>query len=215
MAEKNLILIGGGGHCEACIDVVEASGEFQIHGIVDIEDKLRQKVSGYEIIASDKDLPSLIKRYKYFLITIGYIKEPDKRIEKFKLLKRFGTEFPVIISSLAYVSKRSNIEEGTIIMHRANVNCSVNIGANCIVNTCALIEHNVKIGSHCHISTGSIINGECTIGDSVFLGSNSVVVNNTNIADNVIIGAGSVVVKSINESGVYAGVPARRIDRYD
>ena len=33
MKEK-IILIGGGGHCKSCIDVIEAQGRFQIMAIV-------------------------------------------------------------------------------------------------------------------------------------------------------------------------------------
>jgi len=35
--KKELILIGGGGHCTACIDVIEQEGRFAIAGIVDVE----------------------------------------------------------------------------------------------------------------------------------------------------------------------------------
>ena len=31
---KSLLLIGGGGHCHSCIDVIEASGIYKIKGLV-------------------------------------------------------------------------------------------------------------------------------------------------------------------------------------
>ena len=34
---SKLILIGGGGHCHACIDVIESTQKFQIIGIIDIQ----------------------------------------------------------------------------------------------------------------------------------------------------------------------------------
>jgi len=49
MKEK-IILIGGGGHCKSCIDVVEQQGKYQIAGIVDLPEKLHQKLLGYEVI---------------------------------------------------------------------------------------------------------------------------------------------------------------------
>ena len=33
---QKLILIGGGGHCRYCIDVIEQEGKYQICGIEDI-----------------------------------------------------------------------------------------------------------------------------------------------------------------------------------
>ena len=211
MVKKNLLLIGGGGHCKACIDVIEAEDRFKIAGIVDIENKLHQRVLNYEVIASDKDLPDLINKYKDFFITIGCIKNPRKRMEKFEYLKQLGAEFPVIISPLAHVSRSACVGEGTIVMHKAIVNADASVGKNCIVNTSSLIEHDAKIGDHCHISTGSIVNGTCNVGNRVFIGSNSVVADNVNIEDDVVIGAGSVIVKSISEAGLYIGNPTRRL----
>lgn len=211
MNKKDLILIGGGGHCKSCIDVIETESLFNIAGIVEVDDKLHQKVLDYKIIASDKDLPNLIHRYKHFLVTIGSTKDPCKRVEKFEDLKKLGAIFPVIISSSAHVSASACVGEGTIVMHKAIVNADADVGKNCIVNNLALIEHDAKIGNHCHISTGSIINGKCNIGDRVFIGSNSVVINNVDIVDDVVVGAGSVVLKSISKAGTYAGNPACRI----
>lgn len=212
MKEK-IVLIGGGGHCKSCIDVIEVENRFKIAGIVDVKEKLHQKLLGHEVIACDEDLPKLAKEYKYFLITIGQIKNADKRIEKFKYLKSLGTKFPIVVSPLAYVSKSAFVDEGTIIMHNAFVNAQAAIGKNCIVNTNAVVEHDTRVGDHCHISIGSIINGGCSIGEKTFLGSNSVIANNTKVAESTIIGAGSVVVKSISESGTYAGNPIRKLSR--
>ena len=38
---KNLILIGAGGHCLSCIDVIELQNYYRIAGLVD--NKLRKK----------------------------------------------------------------------------------------------------------------------------------------------------------------------------
>lgn len=211
--KQEIILIGGGGHCKACIDVIEKEDRFKIAGIVDIKRSLHKKVLEYEVTASDEDLPDLVKKRAYFLITIGQIKRADNRLEKFKYLKSLGTQFPVVISPLAYVSKYAHVSEGTVIMHKAFINANVNIGKNCIINTGAIVEHGSSIGNHCHISTGSIINGECSIGKCTFIGSNSVIANNISIADNVVISAGSSVIKSIDVSGTYAGNPAKQLHR--
>lgn len=71
---NEIILIGGGGHCRSCIDVIESEGRFKILGIVDIKEKLHRKVLGYEIIGSDEDIPRLARQFKYFFITIGILK---------------------------------------------------------------------------------------------------------------------------------------------
>jgi sugar O-acyltransferase (sialic acid O-acetyltransferase NeuD family) len=209
---NKIILIGGGGHCVSCADVIELENKFTIAGIVEKADNLSIKLPAYQIVGTDKDLPELAAKYENFLITIGFIKNAAVRIKLFQTIKELNGNFPVIISPLAYTAKNSTIGEGSIIMHRAVINAQAKIGINCIINTGCLIEHNTVIGDHCHISTYAVINGSCNIGSRVFIGSGSLIRDGITIGDDVIIGIGSVVTRDIIEKGVYAGNPLRKID---
>lgn len=205
MAREQIILIGGGGHCTACIDVIEATDRFEIAGIVDVKKNVGRKILGYEIKYIDDDLTFLIKRYGNFLVTLGQIKSAERREELFGRMKEMGAMFPVIISPRSTVSRHTLIGEGTLIMHHAVVNAGVAIGSNCIVNTGAIIEHDAAIGDHCHISTGAIINGKTTIKDRCFIGSNSVMREAIDIGENSVIGAGLRVMRSIGPNSVLKG----------
>ncbi|MFY9107181.1 acetyltransferase [Aliarcobacter cryaerophilus] len=172
MKEK-IVLIGGGGHCHSVIDVLEQTNKYEIIGIVDIKKNIGKKVLDYKIIACDDDLEELFKTCKKAVITIGHIKTNELRKKLFEKAKNIGFDFPTIISPLAYVSKHSFIEEGTVIMHHALVNANTKIGKNCIINTKSLIEHDCIVEDNCHISTASIINGGVIVKNDSFVGSNS------------------------------------------
>jgi len=58
---KPILLIGGGGHCRSCIDVIEAEGKYKIAGIVNQPGGNREPVLGYEVLGNDEDLPELLK----------------------------------------------------------------------------------------------------------------------------------------------------------
>lgn len=191
--KEKILLLGGGGHCKSVIDVIEQQDKYKIMGIIDLREKLGQKVLGYEIIATDNDLPLLIKDCKNILITLGQIGTGEKRKELFKKCKTLGFNFPVIISPYAYVSKYSYIGEGTVIMHGAIVNASVRIGKNCIINTKAIIEHDAVIEDYCHISTGAIINGGVIVKEGSFIGSNATIKEYTTVLKNSFVKAGSLV----------------------
>jgi sugar O-acyltransferase (sialic acid O-acetyltransferase NeuD family) len=197
IAMDDLILFGGGGHCRSCIDVIEMEKKFQIAGIIDVAGKVDQSVLGYPVIGTDDDLNKLIRKCRYFLITIGQIESADVRIEKYEYLKKLGASFPVIVSPFAHVSKHSIIGAGTIIMHNVIVNAGAQIGANCIINTGAIIEHDVSIGDNCHISTGAIVNGGTTIGAKTFLGSNSATRQYIEIGEGVFMKSGVTVPVSL------------------
>lgn len=171
---KELLLVGGGGHCKSCIDVIEEEGKFKILGIIDQKEKLGQTILGYEVIGTDEDFPNLIKHCGFFHITVGQIGSPNIRVKIFNQLKNLNAEFPVIISPLAHVSKYSKLGEGTIIMHYAMINADTSVGKNCIINTKSLIEHDSVIEDFCHIATGAIINGGTKVEKESFIGSGAV-----------------------------------------
>lgn len=211
MKKKEIILIGGGGHCNSCIDVIESNNHYIIAGIIDSKDRIGDSILGYKVIGCDDDLEELRKTYDYALITVGQIKSATIRIKLFNTLTNIGFTLPTIIASTAYVSKHSVIGGGTIIMHQTVVNANTIIGENCIINTKAIIEHDSKIGDNCHISTNSVLNGNVTIGNECFVGSSSTFVNGLSISNNVFIGINSVINKQIQEPGIYVGNPFRKI----
>ena len=200
--KENIILIGGGGHCKSCIDVIDSEGRFSIAGIVDVKESMGKKVLGYEIIASDEDLPRLTKDYRNYVITMGQIQSPAKRIRIFETLKGLNANMPMIISPVAYLSKYARIDEGTMVMHHALINADAHIGRNCIINTKAIVEHDAIIESNCHISTGAIINGGTIIRQNSFIGSNAMVREYVEVGRNSVVGAGFSVMKDLPENSI-------------
>ena len=204
---KKIILIGGGGHCKSCIDVIESIKTFKIIGIIDKKENIGKKVLDYKIIGTDEDILTLSHKTDYFLITIGQIGTSSKREKIYNYLIENNLKTTCIISPFSVVSKNAIIEPGTIVMHHAVINSSAKIGKCSIINTKALIEHETQIGDFCHISTGAIINGGVVVEKNCFIGSNSTVNLGTRIHEKTIIASSSLVTKSINKSGVYKGVP--------
>jgi sugar O-acyltransferase (sialic acid O-acetyltransferase NeuD family) len=206
MENKNLILVGGGGHCKSVIDVAESAG-YTIKGILDLPEKVGEKILGYPIMGTDKDISEFVHEV-LFLVTVGQIKDASLRINLHQKIVNAGGKLATVIAATAHVSNYAKIGEGTVVMHQAMVNADAVIGKSCIINTFANIEHDVVIGDYCHISTGAIINGNCKIGRGTFFGSQSVMVNGLEIAEECIIGAGSVVSKDLKQKGIYWGNPA-------
>ena len=192
-----LLLIGGGGHCRSCIDVIETEGRFDIKGIVQPRKDGLEPVFGYPILGEDADLPQLLTTTPYALVTVGQIKSPATRIALYELLKKYNVNIPVVVSPKAHVSRHATVAEGSIVMHEAIVNAGASVGPNTIVNNMALIEHDVKIGAHCHISTGSRVNGYVFIESGCFIGSGAVIREGVRIGSNSVIGAGCFIARDV------------------
>lgn len=191
---KKILLIGAGGHCKSCIDVIEQQGIYEIAGIIDKPDSPSDSVLGYPVVGTDNDLEKLRATFDYAFITIGHLKQVKSRIRVYEQLKQLDFQLPVIVSSLSYVSKYAIIGAGTIIMHHAVVNVHAKIGNNCIVNTKALVEHDAQVGDHCHVSTNAVVNGGVMVGECSFIGSCATTKQYINIPADSFIKAGSLVV---------------------
>jgi sugar O-acyltransferase (sialic acid O-acetyltransferase NeuD family) len=201
--KPELILVGGGGHCHSVIDTIEESDKFRIAGIIDVKERVGEKILGYQIIGSDADLERFAREYTFFLVTVGQIKNVAPRLRIYELLRSFGAVMASIVSPRAHVSRHAHIGAGSVVLHGATVNSGAITGENCIINCHSLIEHGVVTGSHCHISTGSIINGDTRIGDRTFIGSGAVIKQGVEIGCDCIIGAGSVIMKNIPDGTIF------------
>lgn len=101
------------------------------------------------------------------------------------------------------------------------------IGERCKIQSHSFVCELVNIGNDCFIGHGVMFINDLfsgggpargnkelwkstTIGNNVSIGSNATILPVT-ICDKVVIGAGAVVTKNINEPGIYAGNPARKI----
>lgn len=214
MKEKRLILVGGGGHCKAVIDVAMAA-ERPIMGIIDESLAIDDSVAGVSVIGRDNDIKEIVAKHGdsvEFLITVGHIKSSTIRVRIANAITLAGGSFATpLIAPSAHIAIGAQIGRGTVVMHNAVVNTHATIGDNSIINTGAIVEHDCTVGDFVHISTGAIINGACSIGNNTFIGSHATVVNGKNIANDVVVGAGATVTCDITQPGTYCGTPAKQI----
>lgn len=187
---SSLLLVGGGGHCRSCIDVIEAEGRFRIAGIAAPE---APTDAIYPFLGGDDELPRLVREFRHALVVVGQVKTPAVRIALFEKLRALSAELPSIVSPRGYVSRRATLGAGTIVMHGAIVNAAAVVGDNCIINTLSLLEHDVTVQSHCHISTGARLNGGVHVGEGSFIGSGAIVHEGVRIGARCVVAAGAVV----------------------
>jgi len=119
------------------------------------------------------------------------------------------------------------ISDKTFIGPFVEIQKDVKIGQRTRIQSHTFICELVTIGDDCFIghgvmfindlfAKGSPARGDTTlwkntkIGNNVSSGSNATILP-VEICDHVVIGAGAVVTKNINQSGIYAGNPAKKI----
>ena len=133
--ENNILLVGGGGHCKAVIDVIESTRKYKIIGIIDTIENVGKTVLDYPIIGSDEDLEKMRSFSLNAHVTVGSRGNSLLRKKIFKSLRKYGYKLPNIVSSHACVSKYVQMGIGNIIMHGSIINANVTIGDNNIFNS--------------------------------------------------------------------------------
>ena len=210
---KDIILIGGGGHCKSVIDTVRELHEYNISGILDLKKKLGTRIDGIEIIGADEELGYYYKQgIEYVFITLGSIGDTELRYSIYQKALALGYKFPVIIDNTAIVSKNTRIGQGTFVGKGAIINSGTSIGTNCIINSGVIVDHDCNVGDFCHIASGSTLSGGIIVGNHTHIGTNSTVIQNIKVGSNSVIGAGSVVVKDIGNCTKAYGNPCREVN---
>jgi len=200
---RNIVLLGAGGHCKSCIEIIESLERYKIKGIVDKTNKVEEDFMGYKILGSDEELKDLISENDFGLVCVGQIKSPKIRIKLFNLLENLPINIATIKSKSSIVSSNSIIKKGTIVMHNTVINSGAEVGFNCIINTGAIVEHDSIIGDHCHISTGAILNGSVHVGCGSFIGSGCILKQGIKIGKKVVVSAGEKIMHDIPSNTIY------------
>lgn len=212
MEKKEVILLGGGGHCKSIIDAIESLGEYTIAGIVDIEENIGEVIYGVTIIGKDDDLKLFYnKGIKHAFIAVGSIGDVEVRKKLYNKAKEVGFEFPFIRDASSIIARNVVIEEGVFIGKGVIINSDTSIKANAIINSGAILEHDCKVEEFVHIGPGATICGGVSVGYATHIGCNATVIQGVKIGRSVLIGAGSVVTKNVNDSSKVVGNPCREV----
>lgn len=183
---------------------------YNIVGYFDDYHNIGNVIAGLPVLGSIEDIITKKDKFDSIVIGIGY-KHFNVRKQLYEWLVAENIHRQNIIDKRAIVDETAEVGDGSIVMSNVILDKGVRIGANVFVNIGSTIAHDSFIGNHSFVAPRVAIAGFTRIGECNFLGINSTVIDNITTADNVFIGGGGVVIKSIEEEGLYVGVPVRRI----
>lgn len=142
------------------------------------------------------------------LIAVG---NPKDRFDLVQKLPKETKYFTFIDPSAIIMDKNIEIGEGSIICAGTIITTNVKIGKHAHLNLQTTIGHDCEIGDYFTTAPGAKISGNCKIHDCVYIGTNASIREKISIHSFSTIGMNAAVVKSIEESGIYVGVPAIKI----
>ena len=143
------------------------------------------------------------------LIAIG---NPTDRMKIVSKLPKTTKYFTFIHKSAQILGNDVEIGQGSIVCAGVVITTNVKVGNHAHLNLLTTIGHDSNIGDFFTTAPGTKISGNCIIGNNVYFGTNSSVKQKIRICNDVTIGLNAGVVKNIEESGIYVGVPAKKLN---
>lgn len=195
---KELYILGASGHAKVIIEIAEAMG-MAIKAAIDV-DPNKKNIFDYPVLL---EMPQDVQA---LCIAIG-----NNAIRKEKAALYRHIYFPVLIHPSANISKRANINAGTVVMSGVSINSDANIGEHCIINTNASIDHDCIIEDFVHISPNVALAGNVSVGTGTHIGIGATVIQQVRIGRNCTIGAGAVIIRDVPDGATVVGNPGRII----
>lgn len=201
------IVIGGGGHARALVDILLVN-KLPIKGYTDHSETLGNVFQCIPYMGNDETIFSMSVHEIQLVNGIGSITQREKI---FTLFKEKRYTFATVQHPSAIVSPFSTLEEGVQVMAGAIIQPGCFIGKNSIINTRASVDHDCVIGNHVHISPGAVLCGSVVVEDNVQIGAGATVIQGVRIGKNSLVGAGAVVIRDVPEGTTVIGVPAKEV----
>lgn len=212
-----MIGLGAGGHAKVVMEILRATGEFEIVGLLDEDPSLKgQEILGVPILGDDELLDSLIQNnVRRAFVGVGSASDAAPRKNVYETILSSGLEPVSAVHPSATVSPSAVIGAGSTVMAGAIINACAVLGVNVVINTGAIIEHDCVIGDHAYVATGAVLSGGVTVGECAHIGAGAAVRQRISIGAGSVVGVSSAVAKDVPAGVVVVGVPAQILHQAD
>lgn len=123
------------------------------------------------------------------------------------------THYPTFVHPNVRMGRRVEIGAGSVICAGSILTCDIVLAGHAQLNLATTVGHDCRLERF--VTTGPAVNisGKCVLGEAAYLGTNACVREGINIASGATVGMGAVVVRDLPAAGVYAGNPARALQK--
>ncbi len=206
---SRLLVIGGGGHGRVVAETAQLSGLFERIAVIDEKAVEGWRLPLIECYASERHIAAHPEEW-CFVVAIGHAPTRRRLFSSYSLA---GFRAACVIHPGASVSRSAELGEGVAVLAGAIVAAQARIGQGAIVNHNAVVEHDCHLGAFAHMAPGSVMAGGSSLGDESFLGACASIRHGIAVGSGITIGNGAAVIHSLDQPGIYVGVPARLMAR--
>ncbi len=207
---KKIIILGTGGFAREVLCLLDDLELYhQVAGFSEPDHIWQEKWEHVEIMG--KPVIPYNELTDSFQLTIGI----GNGTVREKIVDQLGNNvtYGTYIHPHATVSRWAEIGVGTIITAGCVITSQIQIGDYSQLNLNSTIGHDTIVKDYFTTAPSSNISGNCTIGKHVYFGTGAATKQGVSICDHVTVGMGAMVTKNIIESGIYVGIPAKKLQK--
>ncbi|MBX4264098.1 NeuD/PglB/VioB family sugar acetyltransferase [Clostridium estertheticum] len=186
---SDLLIIGAGGHGRVVLETAELEGRWDNIKFLDDRTDV-DMVLGHRIIGKMDDYKRFSGKYEYAIVCIG---DNEKRLELIKEILKVGYKVPVIIHPKAFVSKYSEIGNGSVILAGVVINTGARIGMGCIININSSVDHDCVVEYGVHVCSGAVVRSMCKVGKLSYVGAGAVVKSGVVLKEKFVLNDGMLI----------------------
>ncbi|MDX2246225.1 MAG: acetyltransferase [Bacteroidia bacterium] len=211
----NIVIAGANpkGQAKVVLEIVEAEKKYTVVGFIDDDPtKKGLKIRELEVLGGMKDLPELIPRLNIGGGIVAFAHNQFRR-EVGQKIKSLGLQLINTIHPTAHIDSDVRMGEGVVVSPGAIIVTGSKIGNSVNILTGATIDHDNEIEDGVVISPGVHTSGRVIIRRDVFVGTGAIFLPDAEVGEGAFVGAGAVVLKNVPAGEVWAGVPAKPINK--
>lgn len=200
MADRELCILGGGGHALVVFEAAVAAG-WSVAGFFDDED-----APGLEAMTTRLGpMPTSAGNVACdAVLGIGGL---GGRRRLLGVLE--GVRWASVVHPSAQVSATASVGPGGYVGAGAIINGRATLGPHAIVNTGAIVEHDCAIGENVHLAPRSVLGGGVRVGDDTLIGIGATVLPLVSVGSECVISGGGAAAHDVPDRTTAIGVPAR------
>lgn len=193
-------------YCEAA----QASGN-EVLGLLD--DRATETDQGLYPVLGPLDSWRSLPNDVLLFLGIGSVASHRDRL---KIVERLGIpaeRYAVIVHPQASISPSAVIGCGSGVLAQAAVGARVRIGPHVEILQLCLIGHDSCIEDGAVVSGSASLSGNVRVGRCAFIGAGATIRNGLHVGSDALLGMNSTLLEDLPEGAVYAGSPARPVQK--
>lgn len=198
-----VVVYGGSGHGKSVIELIQAGGEFTVHGIIDDGIAPGEKVLGHAVLGGSSDISGLhSSNIRLAANAVGGIGDIMSRVRVFHRLAQAGFYCPPLVHPTAFVEPSAVLAPGVQVFPHAYIGSDARIGFGCIVNTAAVVSHDCTLHDYVNLAPGAILAGGVSVGEASLIGMGVTVNLGVAVGARARIGNSAVLKSDLPEGGI-------------